>query len=405
MISKSNKFIKYASVAAIAIVALAASLSSSNINLSKNILRGRASETVNGSILFSKSTGSSYKIDNETFSISGKSATGATYYVIAHNSMDAFETSFLGVYGGMGQDYSKQYLTFSSNKLGTDNFEFQAITGIKITTNSSTNRSVSVYWSTTGGAWDWNSSSNVSVSCSSSPSKASFDSPMSYLAVKNANSWEKNIVSVELFYECSAVPTTISVKTPPTKVQYTEGDYFDPTGLVITVSYSDGSVADVRYDDYQSDFTFAPSLSQYLSTEDTSVTITYGRRSTSQEITVEKSSADYLEGTYLLDYDSTSTWKLTFYSNHTGIYEKFSSSGGLLGSDTFNYSLDGATINFTNVTSQYNNWGNYYLTYGTSSTGRETTATGTVVGNQIQIRTYSSSGTEGGRRNAVYNLI
>ena len=391
MIKKPNKLIQYVSIALGAVLACGVFMSSTNFSLS-NIIRSRASETITSSILFSKSTGSSYKIDGETFSVSGKSATGATYYAIAHNSLDAFDTNFLGVYGGFDADYDKQYITFSSNKLGTDNFEFQAITGIKITTDSSTNRSLSVYWSTTGGEWNWNSSSNVAVTASSSPSKVEFDSPKSYLAIKNANSWEKNIVSVELFYECSAVPTTISVKTSPTKVEYTEGECFDPAGLVITVSYSDGSVGDVSYNEHQSDFTFEPSLSHNLSLDDTSITITYGRRSTSQAITVEKSSADYLDGTYVLNYASTLKWKLTFNSNHTGIYRKYNSSGTLIGTDTFSYSLDGTTINFTNVTSTYNNWGNYYLTYGTSGTGRTTTNSGTISGDVISITTYSTNG-------------
>ena len=66
MISKSNKFIKYASIAALAIVTLAASLSSSNINLGKNILRGRASEEINGTINF-VNTGSNVTVKSNEY--------------------------------------------------------------------------------------------------------------------------------------------------------------------------------------------------------------------------------------------------------------------------------------------------------------------------------------------------
>ena len=90
MIKKPNKLIQYVSIALGAVLACGVFMSSTNFSLS-NVLRSRASETITSSILFSKSTGSSYKIDGETFSVSGKSATGATYYAIAHNSSDVYD--------------------------------------------------------------------------------------------------------------------------------------------------------------------------------------------------------------------------------------------------------------------------------------------------------------------------
>lgn len=80
--------------------------------------------------------------------------------------------------------------------------------------------------------------------------------------------------------------SSIAVKTPPTKVSYTEGENFDPTGLVITRTYSDASTSDWSYAEHTSDFTFTPSLSTALTTGNTSVTITYGGKSTTQAITV-----------------------------------------------------------------------------------------------------------------------
>lgn len=84
--------------------------------------------------------------------------------------------------------------------------------------------------------------------------------------------------------------SSISVATTPTKVTYTEGEYFDPTGLVITRNYSSGSPDTYAYADHTSDFSFTPSTSTALTTSNTSVTITYGGKSTTQAITVNAAS-------------------------------------------------------------------------------------------------------------------
>jgi len=94
--------------------------------------------------------------------------------------------------------------------------------------------------------------------------------------------------SISVTYSSGGSPTlsSISVKTAPTKTSYTEGEYFDPTGLVITRTYSDASTSDWTYASHTSDFTFTPSTSTALTTSNTSVTITYGGKSTTQAITV-----------------------------------------------------------------------------------------------------------------------
>ena len=84
--------------------------------------------------------------------------------------------------------------------------------------------------------------------------------------------------------------SSIAVKTAPSKVAYTEGENFNPAGLVITKTFSDNSTEDVTYNNTTaSDFTFSPSTSTALTTGNTSVTITYGGKSTSQAITVAAS--------------------------------------------------------------------------------------------------------------------
>ena len=80
---------------------------------------------------------------------------------------------------------------------------------------------------------------------------------------------------------------SISISTPPTKTTYTEGESFDPTGLVITASYSNGNQT-VTYSGHASDFSFNPDLEAELDTSDTSVTISYGGKSCNQPITVNE---------------------------------------------------------------------------------------------------------------------
>ena len=88
---------------------------------------------------------------------------------------------------------------------------------------------------------------------------------------------------------------SIAVKTAPTKVTYTVGQYFDPAGLVLTATYEatgqSDKTEDVTYGNGNaSEFTFNPTTSTALQTTDTSVSITWGGKSTSQEITVSSGS-------------------------------------------------------------------------------------------------------------------
>ena len=126
--------------------------------------------------------------------------------------------------------------------------------------------------------------------------------------------------------------SSIAVKTAPTKVSYTEGENFDPTGLVITRTYSDASTSDWSYAEHTSDFTFTPSLATALTTGNTSVTITYGGKSTTQAITVtsgggggsgscsyDLSTSSYASATTdLVTWSSNSTATMTVGGSSTG---------------------------------------------------------------------------------------
>ena len=89
---------------------------------------------------------------------------------------------------------------------------------------------------------------------------------------------------------------SIGIATQPTKRTYTAGEYFDPAGLVISTVVEDASDAtifkngdNVPYAGNENDFSFNPGLNDALTVENTSVTISYGGKSTSQAITVRSS--------------------------------------------------------------------------------------------------------------------
>lgn len=396
MISKSNKFIKYASIAALAIVTLAASLSSSNINLSKNILRSRASEEINGSITFSKPSSTTTNISNNYYFTSGKTTTGMTVY-LRNVCTTSFGNSNVAVMPGLTESPSLDpEITFSlsNSAASVPHFEFQNITSIYARSDSATTRTLYVYTSNDGSSW----SSAISFGINSSGATCTNVSGAKYLKLGYQGFYTVNIVEFVINYTCSSVEPepsktveSIEVKTAP-KTDYTEGDYFDPTGLVITASYNDGSEDDIAYSDSPSDFTFSPSLSTALSTEDTSVTITYGDKSTSQLITVSEATYEYLDGTYAL-YSSGGypMWRLSFQPNLTGTYKKYDSAGALQGTETFTYTLEDGVLVINDVTASYTSWTSYYLTSGSSATVRATTNdTGRVNEDTITITTYTT---------------
>lgn len=79
----------------------------------------------------------------------------------------------------------------------------------------------------------------------------------------------------------------IAVHTSPAKTVYTAGERFDPTGLVLTVTYDNGETKDVAYTAANaSEFTFSPDGA--LALTDKSVTVTYGGVSVSIAVTVNK---------------------------------------------------------------------------------------------------------------------
>ncbi|MGN1106667.1 MAG: bacterial Ig-like domain-containing protein, partial [Huintestinicola sp.] len=144
----------------------------------------------------------------------------------------------------------------------------------------------------------------------------------------------------------------IAVKTPPKKTEYFEGESFDPTGLVLTLTYDNGETADVAYStENASKFKFSPDGE--LALTDTSVTITYGGKTAAQKINVSENTlasiavssapkkTSYIEGesfdpaglVLTLTYDNGETENVA-YSTENASKFKFSPDGELALTDT-----------------------------------------------------------------------
>ena len=101
---------------------------------------------------------------------------------------------------------------------------------------------------------------------------------------KNGSTYEFNYNN-ELVSQISVA--SITIKTAPTTTAYAEGEYFDPTGLVVTATYNNNpaTTMDFAYADLGSAFAFNPTTSHAL-TNETSVSITLFDKTTTQAITV-----------------------------------------------------------------------------------------------------------------------
>lgn len=83
----------------------------------------------------------------------------------------------------------------------------------------------------------------------------------------------------------------IAITTAPTKTTYYEGQTFDPTGMVVTATFTDGDESPTVWtEDVTEDCTFDPETNTALNTYDTEVTVSYGwggaNRTADQAITV-----------------------------------------------------------------------------------------------------------------------
>ena len=80
----------------------------------------------------------------------------------------------------------------------------------------------------------------------------------------------------------------VEIKANPAKTEYKEGDKFDPTGMSLTVTMSDGTTKVVAYGpETAKDFSFNPSLNTKLTADTKKVTVTYGGQSADVAVSVK----------------------------------------------------------------------------------------------------------------------
>ena len=89
--------------------------------------------------------------------------------------------------------------------------------------------------------------------------------------------YEDKSVNQKITVEKNSV-TDLKIKTPPTKTEYKEGQNFDKTGMIIEVTYKDGTTKEVT------DYTITNGTN--LKANQTEVTISYGEKTVNQKITV-----------------------------------------------------------------------------------------------------------------------
>jgi len=169
-----------------------------------------------------------------------------------------------------------------------------SITKIEAQTASGTNRAWNAYVTSTscsasGSTLTFGSNkttvgTNVTVSTSLT-SLGTSAAGYSYFCLQENVTGASYLSQVKITYTPKSL-SSIAVKTAPTKTTYEAGETFDPTGLVVTKTFSDSTTQDLAYSGNESSFSFDPPTSTALTTLNTSVTITVDGKTCSQAITV-----------------------------------------------------------------------------------------------------------------------
>lgn len=213
---------------------------------------------------------------------SGTADDGVSWTVSSDGSESTFDSS-KGIHYGTGSA-AVQYITLSTSDISG--------TITKVVVNASTASGVSATVSVTVGG---SAFGGAAQSLSATATDYTFDGSASgeiVVTITKPSSASKALYckSVAVTYSTSGGSTktleSIAVQTPPTKTTYYAGETFDPTGLVITRTYNSGDPDTYAYEGHTSDFSFSPSTSTPLTMSNTSITITYGGKTTTQDITV-----------------------------------------------------------------------------------------------------------------------
>ena len=217
---KSKKVLLLASLSALAVSTAAVMAISFN---SEAAYRAKATTGVSSSIVFSRDSGTFTKIDDSTASVSGKSFTGATYYAVSHNNADISTTNYVAQFGSKISD--ERYVSFSTSPTGTDDFEFEAITGIKVWTTSSSAQTMYLGYSSDGTSF----SDVETISASTNPDKYTFSESHKFVRLFGYSIYARYVTKIELFYDCGSEPeqaTPDHIAVYNAKNMYEFGDSF-----------------------------------------------------------------------------------------------------------------------------------------------------------------------------------
>lgn len=186
--------------------------------------------------------------------------TGAKEYELSGNNTDGFtikETSSKTYLVGTESKASLSYSSTASEKwtfaLSGQGFHLTGKQGSKMSCNSTTAASAIRNYASSGSFYD----------------------PIYFFIKSTGGSTTTYTTSPE----CKTL-SSIAVTTPPTKTTYTEGETFDPAGMVVTATYTDHTTAPIT------GYTYSPTGALAVGT--TSITISYGGKTTTQSVTVEE---------------------------------------------------------------------------------------------------------------------
>ena len=90
--------------------------------------------------------------------------------------------------------------------------------------------------------------------------------------------------------------SSIGVSINPTKTSYMVGETFNPTGLVISRSFSDSTSDTYSYVGHENDFSFNPSLSTPLTIQNTTIEVTHSNKTCNVSIVVKSLSSISISG-------------------------------------------------------------------------------------------------------------
>jgi len=95
---------------------------------------------------------------------------------------------------------------------------------------------------------------------------------------------------------------SLSITSMPTKTEYVEGEFFDRTGMVVTALYSDSSTSNVK--------TYTVDKTGELKLTDTTVTVTYQKKTTTLNITITKAAPHEYDTLLTIETADTNTYRV-----------------------------------------------------------------------------------------------